>query len=727
MTFLNPFVLIGLIAAAIPVILHLLNLRKLRTIEFSTLTFLKELQQTKIRRLKLRQILLLITRTLLVIFIVLAFARPALRGTILGNLGSQAHSSIVFILDDSFSMTGTDEHGEYFKQAKETTIKLIDFLKAGDEVFLIKLSDLPNATINPATHDYSALRAIIQECQISSIRRPLDDALRLSAKLLQRSTNANKEIYIISDLQQTLLLQQSHQIKNNNLSFFDERVQFFFVPIGSKEIANVSIDSLNVTTTILEKDKPLTILASIRNFGNTPLSNYVVSAYIDGVKSAQQNVNVGPWTSAETELIVIPKRIGFIKGYLELENDAIELDNRRYFTLYIPERINIMLIANNETDKQFVLTALQSSDAQTGQSLFNIQQIVPQKFPFADLKNTDVIVCSNVKSFSSNDVGRIQEFVESGGGIVLFPGDDIQKENYNTTLLPALHIPPIDYLPPVTARPANLSFQKVDLDHPLFATMLERERSAKEQKIARIETPNIIKSLQRQAGKQSRIIITLSDGTPFLSEYNFGKGKILFYSIAPSLPWSDFPLRGIFAPLIYRSMVFVSANDENNNSYIAGDEPTITLRKKQPETNRDQFSTVSPDGIEELTQPTASSANQTGTIRSDIFTPHRLATPGFYEIRYGNNSVFIFGVNTDRLESDIRIIARTDLTSDMKRLGIESNKIHFCKPGEPLQTVILQTRFGVELWKYFVGLALFLSLIEMLIARDSRKASRENS
>src|SRR5512141_212365 len=99
MTFLNPFVLFGLVAAAIPVILHLLNLRKLRTIEFSTLAFLKELQQTKIRRLKLRQLLLLIVRTLLVICIIFAFARPALRGTILGGIGSQAHSTVVYILD----------------------------------------------------------------------------------------------------------------------------------------------------------------------------------------------------------------------------------------------------------------------------------------------------------------------------------------------------------------------------------------------------------------------------------------------------------------------------------------------------------------------------------------------------------------------------------------------------------------------------------------------------
>ena len=114
MTFLNPFVLIGLAAAAIPVLLHLLNLRKLKTIEFSTLRFLKELQKTKIRRLKLRQIILLILRTLIVVFTVLAFSRPAIKSTLPG-LGTHAKTSVIILLDNSFSMDASDEGGNRCK------------------------------------------------------------------------------------------------------------------------------------------------------------------------------------------------------------------------------------------------------------------------------------------------------------------------------------------------------------------------------------------------------------------------------------------------------------------------------------------------------------------------------------------------------------------------------------------------------------------------------------
>jgi hypothetical protein len=87
MVFLNPWFLLGLFAAAIPVLIHLLHVRKLRTVEFSSLRFLKELQKSRLRTLRIRQLLLLLLRTLLIISLVLAFARPAVRGPFFAFFG----------------------------------------------------------------------------------------------------------------------------------------------------------------------------------------------------------------------------------------------------------------------------------------------------------------------------------------------------------------------------------------------------------------------------------------------------------------------------------------------------------------------------------------------------------------------------------------------------------------------------------------------------------------
>jgi threonine/homoserine efflux transporter RhtA len=104
MTFLNPAILFGLLAASIPIILHFLNLRKLKKVEFSTLIFLKELQKTKIRRIKLKQWLILLLRLLIIIMLVLAFARPAIKTGFAGY--AAAKTSAVFIIDNTFSKIG---------------------------------------------------------------------------------------------------------------------------------------------------------------------------------------------------------------------------------------------------------------------------------------------------------------------------------------------------------------------------------------------------------------------------------------------------------------------------------------------------------------------------------------------------------------------------------------------------------------------------------------------
>jgi len=726
MTFLNPLVLFGLVAAAIPVILHLLNLRKLRTIEFSTLTFLKELQQTKIRRLKIRQILLLVIRTLLVVLLVLAFARPALQGSLVGHIGTHAHSSVVFIFDDSFSMKAADEYGELFKQAKETAGRLIDLLNEGDEAFLIKLSDLPQATVEPATHDFNALRTMIRESHVSAIRRPVEDAIRLSAKLLAESKNANKEVYIISDLQRTLFPVDRIQGQSRTPALFDDRVRFFVADIGTKVAPNAAIDSVEVTTKILENNKPATVYASVRNFSGSALRNYVVSVFLDGVRAAQGNVQVEPWGSAPVNFTLTPKRAGFLRGYVELENDALDEDNTRFFTMSIPKRVNVTISSNTKDEARYPLLALESNTGEGENSLLNVQHVESQKFSFVDLKNVDVLVLMGTKSFSSGTIDRIRDFVERGGGLILFPGSDFQPNDFNAGLLPALSVPPVEAVMSFDAQ-STISFQNVDFDHPLFATVFEKSWKGAQSNKRAIESPAILTVVKRQTGIQGRSIITLSDGHPFLSEHNAGEGRILFYSVAPVPSWSDFQLKGIFVPLMYRSVLYVSSREQSQASSTVGDEAFIRLPGNATTTGTGQFTLVAPDGSEEYVRPsgTASSQGRKTAVSSEgRWIQRKLMSPGIYEVRSGSTPVSVLAVNVDARESDGRRISGDELSEFWKRFGIQSTFIHSLGHGEQLQSAVMQSRFGVELWKYLVGLALLLALLEMIVARDSKKEAQ---
>ena len=141
MVFLNPSILLGLLAAAIPILIHILNFRKLQKVDFSTLSFLKELQKSKIKKIKLKQWLLLLLRTLIIIFIILAFARPTLENASIAGGASTAKSSSLFILDNSFSMSYVGDDGSNFNKSKKIVKNIISKMHEGDDIIILKSTD----------------------------------------------------------------------------------------------------------------------------------------------------------------------------------------------------------------------------------------------------------------------------------------------------------------------------------------------------------------------------------------------------------------------------------------------------------------------------------------------------------------------------------------------------------------------------------------------------------
>jgi hypothetical protein len=178
---------------------------------------------------------------------------------------------------------------------------------------------------------------------------------------------------------------------------------------------------------------------------------------------------------------------------------------------------------------------------------------------------------------------------------------------------------------------------------------------------------------------------------------------------------------------MYRSVTFVSPRERQGVSYTTGDEPLISIPQR---TIRDlvaaesPFQLVSPDGTEEILRPAAQQPNRTrtsGTTSALSFALPRLTEQGVYTIRQNQSPVLNFAVNLDPRESDFRKASQQTLTKYAAQSGIPSERVHFLQPGEEIEKNILQSRYGVELWKECVMIALFLALAEMVIARDSRK------
>ncbi len=253
MTFLNPAVLFGLIAASIPIIIHLLNLRKLKKIDFSTLQFLKELQKNKIRKIKIKQWLLLALRVLIILAIVTAFARPTLVGVSIGGTTSAAKTTAVFILDDTFSMSVVDQNGSYFNQAKEAIKNILTQFEEGDEFGLVLVSHQPNEI--EITSNVNKFQQEIDAANISFASGKLNTAIIKAAQLIGEAQNFNKEIYLFTDFQKGRLANENEitDLKEQ----LGEQVRLYSFDYHGKEVFNFGIDELKINTQIFEKDKPI--------------------------------------------------------------------------------------------------------------------------------------------------------------------------------------------------------------------------------------------------------------------------------------------------------------------------------------------------------------------------------------------------------------------------------------------------------------------------------------
>ena len=729
MTFLNPLVLIGLFAAAIPILLHLFNLRKLRTIEFSTLTFLKELQRTKIRRLKLRQLILLVLRTLIVAALVLAFSRPTLKGNLAGSIGSHAKTTAILIVDDSFSMTGTDEQGELLKQVKRAALGIVDLLKEGDDVVLVRLSEIGRGTPDiqhSSTRDFALLKREIEGIKPSSVYRSIEDALRYAAKLLSNSMNFNKEVYVFSDFQSGAFDVRAATASQERL--FPPEVRFFLAPVGRRSVLNLGVESISIPTTILEQNKPFTVRARIDNNSKDNVRDHVVSVFLNGTRVAQRGIDLQHETSSEVEFSVVSNSYGYIEGFVELEDDDFEADNRRYFVVYVPERIRVLLVGR-PSDARYVNLAL-ATRRSAGGSAFVVEEVNARQVSSAQNEQSDVVVLVGTQDLSSTQAIQLLSFVKNGGGLILFPEPSIEAASFNSSFAKPLGLPPINNIDKGLASSGNtqsesfLEFEKVDLRHPVFQGMFEEEELNNLRQPSRsaasvqrsLESPRVRVSVRYAPTPQSNAIITLSNGSSFLLEQSVGSGQALLFAVAPDLEWSDFPLKGLFVPLLHRSVSYLNRQHTQPEGTLAGDDVLVKsiMRTTAPWTVRD------PANLERTFSPSSSGWQQTLRFsNSDLV--------GVYSVSARNSVLQKFAVNLDPRESKLAKASTGQIETTLQQLGIDRAAVHYADQPLDLGQVVLESRFGWELWKHLLAAALLLALTEMVVARTGRKESLVSS
>jgi len=695
MTFLNPLVLFGLLAASIPILIHLFNLRKLKKIEFSTLAFLKELQKNKIRKVKLKQWILLALRVLIILLLVFAFARPTLKRLAIGGTTSAAKTTAVFIIDDTFSMTVIDNQGSLLNQVKATAKNLLRNFQEGDEaaLILVSQSDKNDVSVSKSIVDIQKSIDAIEPSFQSGI---LHNAMTKAVQLLSQSKNFNKEIYILSDFQTGRLADE--KLLSDFSQILDERVRIYAVNYSGKEVLNLGIDDIKVNTQIFEKDKPVSFNLIVTNYSSQRIGNIIVSLFVNNERSAQVGTDLDAGESKQLNIETVIKTTGFINVFAELEDDEILQDNRRYTSIFVPDNIPIIIFTDEQSDSRFVELALTALE---NRNTFVITKKNLSELSSYDLKRYEAVII--IGSQNLNAVERLKDYAATGGSLFIAPGSKSTLTSYQQ-MLNGIELPgPSASVGKISDVVNSFLFDNIDLNHPVFQNIFTAKVKTK------IESPEIYFYFKIGTEGKGRSIITMQDGSSFLGEYRVKNGKIILLNSAPILSWNNFPLKSIFVPLINKSILYLTSKDKNEANILAGNEFDINVRGR----NLSQLKIIRPDNTEDFL-----SLNQ--NYENSFVKYAKSNITGNYKIISGSKVIDEISVNTDPLEAKVKYLGKTEIENYMSKINFKG-KLYFMNKDENLKDAILKSRFGSELWKHFLVIALILAFVEMLVARNAKK------
>lgn len=706
MTFLNPSILFALFAISIPIIIHFFNLRKLKKVEFSTLMFLKELQKSKMKRIKLKQLLLLLFRILVITFLVLAFANPVYKG-IAGD--SSTSSASLIIIDNSFSMSGKDAYGESLEQAKVAVNDIVSTLNPSDEITIIASSEFGKSSPVYWTNTQSNYKDSVKNISISYKDFNLPQCIEYAKDIISKSSALNKNVYILSDFQ-----------KNNFIDVISSNptadYSVFAVNIGKREVNNISLEDFKIESAIIEQGRDIKLSVNVHNFSQYALSNKTINVYSRGndssfVLKGEKVVDLQSSENKKVELTFKAEKSGNNSGMIELvidnaQDDEIKYDNKIYFSFFIPEKFKIGLIGN---DTKFIKLAIESASSLLADSVkrqsnvFDMNELntVPSK-----LSDYNIIFLSGIDRFNTSETDALSNYISNGGTAYFFPSQSADINSYNAlfTKLNSAHLTNINSDGEVNK---SIKVGRVNFEHPLLSGIFKNEKLNFTSDKFILDSPELKSFYSITPGEKDVTLIELSNNKPFLVENNIGQGRVLLSAVSANDKMSDLPMKSIFVPLIVRS-IFYSQGNVNQTSYTIGKNNVISLNRS--------FRAGS------AINPLKNKITYSSSISSSyIALPYSgfSSVPGIYAFTDSLNAKYSFAINFNFGESNLAKEDAKEIEQHFKNLF---KNVKIINDISQVKESIKEAKYGIELWKYFLILALIFIAAELVL---SRKIMRE--
>jgi hypothetical protein len=693
LTFLNAAFLFAALAALLPLLIHLISRRRVATVDFSSLRFLKELERRKIRRVRLRQILLLVIRSLIILLAALALARPTLRGAFGGSARAHARTSVAIVLDDSASMSRERDDGRLFDRAVAIAEELASLLDEGDQAFLITAGSPTERPLGDGTFSPDVLRETVSELTARYTSTDYTGAVRDALALLAGSRNLTRELYIIGDMQRTGWSPAESTagvgvaVESAEEPADAERTSVYFMPLSAPS-SNVSVTSVLAERRYGGTPGLFTITANVRGHGWRG-GDIPVRLFLDGVQAGQAGVEIGPDDSGEARFSVSVDENVWHSGRVELSPDAMSADNARHFVIPRIRRTDVLIVKNelddDVEDAYFIERALDP----TGESArFACSVAAARTLSGQDRGRFAVVVLADVERLDADGTAWLRDHVSSGGGLLLVFGNRTDIRFWNGGLL--REFAETELVRPIQ-REEGVRLAPAGPGHPILEGLVFGERLIDDIQVRRAF------ELGPVDGEE---ILELPGVGPALFFRDLGGGEMACMTTGIDPAWNDLPRSGFIVPLFHRVVERLARAGRSTASAVSGEDLMATL----PPEHAGRVEVEGPGGFT-ATAEIVSAGRPAAVVRD-------AGAPGVYSFRSDAGLIAMGIVNVDPSESDLSTADR-----DLMAASVAPLPHVFVAPDADMAEAVLQARRGQELWRVFIYAALLLVGVEMLLAR----------
>jgi hypothetical protein len=713
MAFLNPGLLWGLALTSIPIIIHLLQRRRFRVVRWGAMEFLRLSVKKRSRRLRIEQLLLLLIRCLVIALVALALCRPALRPGALQALASESHVYALIVLDNSYSMGYQPEGAEretLFERAKRRAVDLVRTgLRQGDAVSLVMAGDPPQALIRKPSYDLEGAAMRINRLALSDQATNFTRAARLCLDILtefRTSSPGNPEIYFITDSQALgWEANRDPDVWERLVRVQKARLSVMMVGEGNEE--NLAVTGVQLARGLVTARTAAQIRARIANYSARPARSLLATLEVDGQPAESARVDIQPGQESALTFTHIFDRGGVHTAAVRIAPDRLPRDNLGYLSLKVREAVRI-LILNGHPDPDlrrdaggFLEVAMKPPPAGPGSEAASLEPVTVSGSTFgtADLRSYDVVTLSNVTMLSDADRRSLAQFVQAGGGALIFPGDQVNTTLYNRdlfdatpSLLPARLAGPADL-------PGKLHLDAASMDHPA----LQRFRGATDVEVGTAEFTRAFTLQPKGNDPAVRVLARFSNGQPALVEKRFGLGKVLLFASGATLEWSDLPIHPAFLPFVHQLVAYLAEGAGGTRNAVVG-EPLVKSLPLSDATRKVTLAT--PAGATTLLKPAIDDRGCTVSV-------DRTPEAGFYKIAVeGAGPPDTLAVNLPTKESNLRSLDEAAVANLLP--GVHWTWV---RPSESIEAAVRRSRLGIELWRPLLFAALLLMLIETALAQ----------